>query len=320
MRKVVAFFVVSLSLTALINAQTLEEKERELYKKYNVKARTNWDYSYTSGKIAKQGKKASYSTYNINGQILSSQTFNPQGQVFTSERYEYDKNGNRTLYERQSLSGEYKKESEYNITNNLIEEYGYDGSAKFRTALKYDDKNRVSEITYYIADEIDEKRGYRYEKNNTATVEILKGGKNLTSKVGLTFNSNNQVVSEETKNLEGKILETKKYDYTASGNILKEEKYRNGEMFYRISYVYDTENNLMTVSEESKTEAKFVKKKYIYDSQNRIVEYQWKRSPDDEYNIKTFKYGDSGVCVEENTYYPKTEYKLLTKYEYEFYQ
>ena len=70
---------------------------------------------------------------------------------------------------------------------------------------------------------------------------------------------------------------------------------------------------------ESKSKKKFVKKKFAYDDLGRIIEYQWKRRPDDEYNIKRFKYSNAGVCSEEHTYYPRTDYKLLTKYEYKYY-
>ncbi|MBN2820019.1 MAG: hypothetical protein JXP36_13670 [Bacteroidales bacterium] len=318
MKHLFIYFFISVCLIAFVDGQTLEEKERELYKEHGVKSRTNTDYSFTKGKFSVDGRKTSFSVYDENGFVLKSFSFNPKGDTTSYEKYAYDKNGNRTIYERQSLSGEYKKESEYNTISKLIEEYGYDGSAKFRTVLTYDDKNRVTEIVYYIVDRVDEKRVYTYN-GNKASVEILKQGLHLTSSIDLVFNDAQQVISEDYKSIEGKLLESKKYEYSSKGDLIKEEKYKDGNMFYRITYDYDINRNLLAVSEESMSKEKFIKKKYTYDNKNRITEYQWKRNPDDEYNIKVFKYGEKGVCEEEHTFYPKTEYRLLTKYTYEYY-
>ncbi len=299
-------------------SQTIEEKERELFKEHGVKTRENTDYTFTGDKFSKSGRITNISTYDKNGLILENKSFNHKGEVSTIEKYQYDTHGNRTLYERESLSGEYKKESEYDTENNLIEEYGYDGSATFQTTLKYDDKNRVLEIVYLIANDVDEKRAYTYE-GNTAQVKILKNGKYLTSKVNLVFNESGEVLSEVLVSLDGKILESKSYEYNQFGNITKEVKYKNGELFLEITYEYDEHQNLLTVSEKTKTETKFVKKKYSYDEKNRITEYQWKRDPDDEYNIKAYKYNTNEVCEEVHTYYPKTDYKILTRYTYSYY-
>lgn len=318
MKNLITSFILTIFIYSIGVSQTIEEKERELFKEFNVKTRENTDYTFTKGKFSKTGRITNLSTFDKNGQILQNKSYNLKGEVTTIEKYAYDVNGNRTLYERQSLSGEYKKESEYDTDNNLVEEYGYDGSATFQTNLKYNNSNRVLEIVYTIADDIDEKRVYSYE-GNTAQVEIFKNGKYLSSKVNLVFNENNQVLSEVLVTLEGKILESKSYEYNSSKNIVKEVKYKNGEFFLEITYDYDDHQNLLTVSEKTKTEDKFVKKKYAYDDNSRIIKYEWKRNPDDEYNIKAYKYSDKGVCDEVHTYYPKTDYKILTRYSYTYY-
>jgi hypothetical protein len=318
MKNLITCLILTISIYTLGFSQTIEEKERELFKEFSVKTRENTDYTFTKGKFSKTGRITNLSTFDKNGQILQNKSYNLKGEVTTIEKYAYDVNGNRTLYERQSLSGEYKKESEYDTDNNLVEEYGYDGSATFQTNLKYNSNNRVLEIIYTIADDIDEKRVYSYE-GNTAQVQILKNGKYLSSKVNLVFNENDQVLSEVLVTLEGKILESKSYEYNTEKNIVKEIKYKNGEFFQEITYDYDDNQNLLTVSEKTKTEDKFVKKMYAYDDKGRIVKYQWKRNPNDEYNIKAYKYSDKGVCGEVHTYYPKTDYKILTRYSYTYF-
>ncbi len=318
MKRAFTFLILTTILLTMSFSQTLEENERKLLVEHKVKTRSNTDYSFTNGKFSKTGRLTSVTTYDTKANVLETKTYNMKGEVSTIEKYEYDNSGNRTLYERQSLSGEYKKESEYDTENKLIEEYGYDGSATFRTQLKYDNKSRVLEINYFIADEIDEKRVYNYN-GNAATVEILKQGKHLTSKVDLVYNESGEVLSEVLKSLDNKILESKSFEYNSNGNIVKEVKYKNGEFFYEISYAYDANQNLLSISEKTRSEAKFQKKLYTYDDQNRITEYKWRRNSENDFNIKAYKYGDVGVCNEVHTYYPRTKYTILTKYEYTFY-
>jgi hypothetical protein len=319
MKRKIIFIAAVIGYFTYSFGQVLEDKEQELFKKFNVKSRTNFDYTFKDNKFSMEGKKTSVNTYDKNGRVIETKTFNPKGEVSTVEKFEYDSKGNRTYYERQSLSGEYKKQSEFDPESNLILEYGYDGSATFRTTFKYDNTDRVIEIVYLIADNIDEKRVYTYS-GNKASVDILKNGKFLSSKVSLTYNAKNQVVKEEINSIDGKLLESRTIEYNAAGDIVKEEKYKDGKLFYRLTYEYDAKGEMLSVSEETATDAKYVKKKFSYDDQGRVTEYQWKRNSADEYNIKVFKYSDKGVCSEEHTYYPKTNYKLLTKYEYEFYQ
>lgn len=318
MKNTISFLIFSICLLSFSNAQTLDEKDREMFKKHNVNARVKWDYNFKGDVPSSTGKKTAESFYDKNGRVLKSFSFNLKEDTVNYDRYEYDSKGNRTLYERKSLYGKYKKESEYNQANNLIEEEGYDGGATFQTIYKYDNQNRILEITYLIVDDVDEKRIYTYS-GNKATVKILKLGKHLSSKMEILFNDNNQVLEEKLLNLDGKVIERKVMKYNSRNDIVKEEKYKNNEFFYRITYEYNSVGSLLSIAEESPTKTKFIKKKFGYDDQERIVSYQWKRNPDDAYNIKKFKYDSQGVCNEEHTYYPRTNYKLLTKYEYVFY-
>lgn len=318
MKQLITYLIISACFVSYSYAQTLELKDREMFSKHNVKVRTKWDYNFKGDIPSLEGKMTAKSYYDREGRVLEAYSFNLKGDTVTFDKYEYDKNGNRVLYQRKSLHGEYKKESEYNTINNLIEEEGFDGGATFQTIFKYDDQNRVLNITYLTADEIDEKRVYKYN-GNKASVEILKLGKHLTSKMELLFNDKEQVLEEKFLSLDGKVLEKKTFEYNSNGDIVKEEKHKNGALFYRIVYEYDSKGNLLNISEESTSKKKFVKKKFGYDNLGRITEYYWKRRPDDDYNIKNFKYKDDGVCSEEHTYYPRTNYKLLTRYEYEFF-
>jgi antitoxin component YwqK of YwqJK toxin-antitoxin module len=317
MKKFITYIILTCLSAGALLAQTIEEKEKQLFKKYHVKERTKINYNYVDGKQSSQGVKTSTSTYDAKGQVLETRTFGRKGEVITVEKFGYDQNGNRTLYERTSMTGEYKKKSEYNEEDNIVLESGYDGSAKFKTVYVYSSQGKVSEIKYYVDNMLDEKRVYEYN-GDKAVVKILHQGKTLKSKVNLVFNDNGDILEEVILSLDGKELEKRILTYAGSGKPKTEEKHRGGKFNYKLTYYYNSNGDLVKLHEESPSKGNLDKKLYTYDAEGRIIEYKWKRKPDDKYNSKTYKYGSDGVCVEEFTFYPKTNYKLLSKYTYKF--
>lgn len=318
MKTLLSYLLLTVLSVTVVLGQTIEEKEREIFRKHKVKSRAKWDYNFKGDIPSLEGKITANTFYDKEGRILRSYSFNLKGDTINYDHYKYDANGNRILYERKSLYTEYKKESEYNRVNNLIEEAGYDGGASFQTLFVYDDKNRVKEISYLIADEIDEKRVYTYT-GTKSVVKILKLGKHLVSTMELLFDNSGKLLEEKSLSLDGKVIEKKVYKYNSDNNIIEEEKYKGDILFYRVTYNYDSNKDLLSLSEEATNKPKFIKKKYTYDDKGRIVGYEWKRRPDDEYNKKVFIYNSDGVCSEEHTFYPRSNYKLLTKYEYEYF-
>ena len=319
MKKIVAYIVFSIISLAFVCAQTLEEKEHELYKKHKVSERIKINHKFVNGVVSKTGVKTSRSKYNKNGYLLETLTFGKKGDTVTVENFGYDKHGNRVFYERKSISGVYKKTSKYNEEDNILLESGYDGSAAFKTVYIYNNAGKITEIKYYADNMLDEKRVYSYT-GNKAIVKILHKGKTLRSTIKLLFNAKGDIVEEVVLSLEGVELEKRILNYNTNGLVNTEVKYRSGKLSYKLIYHYNSSKELIKLSEESTSKGKFDKKLYTYDNLRRVVEYKWKRKPDDKYNIKTYTYGSQGVCIKELTHYPKTNYKLLSKYQYKFHK
>lgn len=318
MKKIFSFLLLLTTTFSFIIAQTIEEQERELFKKYQVKERISYDFPYKDGVMEKHGVKTSMSKYNRSGLVVMTFTFNAKGDTTVKEYYGYDARGNRVLYERYSVSGEYKKTSEYDMVDNIILEAGYDGSASFKTVYTYEKGGKVMEIKYYVDNLLDEKRVYSYSGKN-ATVSVLHKGKDPKSTIQLIFDDKGQILKETTLGLDGTELERRVLQYNAKGQVLLEEKYRLGKLNNRLEYIYNANGDLIKLSEDTGANDKYDKKLYEYDTQGRVSVYKWKRKTETDYNLKKYTYGSSGVCVEEYTNYPKTNYKLLTRYEYTFY-
>lgn len=315
---IVYIWVLMLSASSVF-AQVIEEKEKELFKKNGVSERTKFDYKYTNGKIAAEGLKSAVYKYNAEGLVLETISYNADGDVSRREKFGYDSKGNRVMYERKGLRGDYKKDTEYD-GDRVIQESGHDGSAAFKTVYQYNSSNRITEIEYYTDNLflVDEKRVYRYS-GNKAKVDILAKGTVLTSTIDLVYNANNQIVEETIMSVEGVALEKRLLKYNDKGDVAEEEKHRGGKRAYTLYYVYNAKGELIKLVEDSPSKGKFDKKLYKYDAAGRVVEYKWARKPDQEYNVKTFKYGTKGVCIEEHTLYPASSYQISAKYTYTFF-
>ena len=87
----------------------------------------------------------------------------------------------------------------------------------------------------------------------------------------------------------------------------------------RLTYNYDANDNLLSVSEESLSKKKFIKKSFTYDSKGNLTEYKWHRNAGEPFNVKSFTYDARGICITEHTLYPVTKFERMSKFEYEFY-
>jgi hypothetical protein len=318
MMRSISIGLIYLLFPSFIFAQALEEREKKIAAENKIKTRTQWDYNYVNGVMNKQGMKTGTAIFNTNGDKIEENILNAKGLVTSTETYQYDTKGNRTLYERSGTSGKYKKVSTYDTKSNLTSESGFNGTENFKNNFTYNSSGKVESITYTVNNNIEDKRVYSYS-GSTCFIEIYTKGQTLTSKLKLVSDSKGNVTEETLLSVDEKVTSKKNFKYNTTQQVIEEEKNQGGTLNYRLTYVYDTKGNLLSISEETTTIKKYVKKSYSYDSQSNLTEYKWRRSPDDEFNVKKYTYDAKGICLTEHTLYPKTKYEVLTKYEYEFF-
>jgi hypothetical protein len=308
---------ILLSVFSHLFSQTLEELEKKIAEENHISKKIQYDHKYIKGKPSSTGVKTISKSYSPQGELLEENTFNNKGEVIGWEKYEYDYNGNRTLYERENTNSKYKKASKYDDSDKLLMEAGFNGAENFRNEYEYTADGKVSKITYMSGNRIVQKITYIYS-GSSASVEIYGGGNMLASKMELKYDAHGNVIEEKKLDVNGTELEKKIFEYDASGNILKEVKTRKGNFEYSLMYTYDSANRLLRIAEETIAKKKYDKKVYTYDVNGNLTEYKWRRNPDDEFNIKKFTYDPKGVCLTEYTFYPQTKYEVLSKFEYEF--
>ncbi len=305
-------------LSSELYGQTLEEREKQIVFRNSIYTKHQFDHKYISGKPSKAGQKVSITTYSRKGDILEKKYLNSKGEVTSWEKYEYDNDGNRILYERESSNSKYKKASKYNENKQTILEAGFSGEENFRTIYSYTNSGKPLEIVRFINNNIEEKLVYKHLGNN-AMVNIYTKGTSLTSKLKLVYNSKGNIIEETVLSVDDRELEKKIFKYNNLSQLILEEKTRSGNFYYRITNNFDSKGNLTQVYEETLAKKKYLKKEYIFDPSGNLVTYKWRRNPDDEFNVKNYTYDSRGICLTEQTYYPNTRYKLMSKFQYTFY-
>ncbi len=309
---------IFLFISSHVFSQTLEEREKLIAFQNQIKSKTHIDFSYQAGEPTKTGIITSKTLYSRSGEILRKDFINAKGQVTGSEIYEYDLNNNRTLYKREGTGSKYTKSSGYDAKNNLLFETGFNGSENFRNDFNYNSSNQLETATYTINSNLRQKLIYK-NTGSTTIVETYMGGNTLISKIRMVYDSKGNIIEETTYSVNGKEIEKKEYKYNSSSQILEETKTQKGNFYYRNTYTYDSKGNLLSLYEQTLAKREYAKKIYSYDLFENLLEYKWRRNPDEKFNVKTYTYNIRGICLTEHTYYPGTNYELLSKYEYEFY-
>jgi hypothetical protein len=293
-------------------------KNRENLAKSRVKNQISWDYKYTGDQPDKKGIKTSITTYAPSGDILLVNALNPSGAVLHTEQYNYDARGNKTEYTRKSGDNSYQKKYVYNDKNLLTEESGFDGVENFRNIYTYSAQGDMTEIRYMKNVLLQEKRVFAKD-GVTTTVTVYNRTGTLTSRVVLIYDSRGNLVEESIYGINKDPLEKKTYNYDEKRKLKEEARYRLNKITVRNSYSYNSSGALTEITEEAPGTQKFVKKSLNYDSFGNLIEINWRRKGTEEYNRITYRYDDRGLCTTADTFYPATKYRVLTRYEYEYY-
>ncbi len=319
MRIVNILFCIILSAISF-GQSNIDQKIQEAYVRNHIKNKESWDYKYEGDKLSKLGNKTSLTTFTRKGEVSEVITYNPKGYIIHVENYKYDRNGNRTEYTR--VSGEnadkpaYQKLSKYNNSGKLTEESGFDGVENFRNVYSYNPSGELSEIRYYTTNNIIKEKRIFSTQNNVTTVMIYNASGNLTSKLVMRYDDNGNLIEESVYGINQDELEKKLFDYDENQKLKEEAKYRMDKIMLTTTYNYNNNGDLLEIYEEVPGSGKFLKRDFLYDSDGNLVEIKWRRKETDLYNRMTYTYDKNGICSTLDTYYPDTDYRVLTKYSY----
>ncbi len=320
MKIICPIFLSFIFLNQVLSQPIFETKNKQIIIKQNVKSQTNWDYNFIKDKPSSKGNKTSYTRYNSRGDIVEFVTYKLRD-TLTYETYEYNTEGYRVDYTKHKGGKKnisYRKISDYDDYGNVILEQGFDGSEKFKNTYEYNDEGKLGEINYYVDNQSNEKRVFEQDDNIT-NVTVYNSTDEITSYMLLKYDGNGNLIEEIQYDANKNPLESRIFVYNNESKVVSEVKYREGNFFYKLTYLYDSTGELINIDEENTENSRYIKKNFKYDDRGFLIEMNWRRNPGEEFNTRNYTYDNEGLCTQVLTYYPSTRFKVLTKYEYEFY-
>jgi hypothetical protein len=319
--KIICSIVMSfIFLNQVLSQPIFETKNKQIIIKQNVRSQTNWDYNFIKDEPSSEGNKTSFTRYNSRGDIVEFVTYKSRD-TLTYETYEYNNEGYRIDYTKHKGGKKnisYRKISDYDNNGYLILEQGFDGSEKFKNTYVYNDDGKLKEINYQTDNSLNEKRVFEHNDNIT-NVTVYNSADAVTSYMSLRYDKKDNLIEETQFDENKNPIENRIFVYNNESKVVSEVKYREGNFYYKLTYLYDSAGELINIDEENLEHSRFIKKNFIYNDKGFLVEMNWRRKPGEEFNTRNYAYDDKGLCTQVLTYYPSTKFKVLTKYEYEFY-
>ncbi len=308
-----------LILPVNMNAQNIfEERQKKEIVKNQIFSMTTWDYNYVRGKPSKNGIKTSYNKYDQTGNVLELITYKLRDTA-ALETFKYDEEGKRTDYvKKKGVKIAYQKASRYSDNGLLIQETGFDGTSDFQNDYTYGVDGKLERITYMREGMMNEKRIFKHEGDIT-NITVYNHSDNITSYLTLRHDENGNVVQEMVYSADRVLSEKKLYVYNNDGNLISEVKYRGDNFYYKLTYLYNSQGELTNTDEENPNEGRYLKKQFFYDENRNLIEMRWRRNADEDFSVRTYRYDEDNICVQYETYYPVTKFRVLTKLNYDYF-
>jgi hypothetical protein len=309
-----------LFIFSFVSAQT-EDISKQLINQNNVKAQTTFDYDYLNGKPVKKGTRSLSIKFDNNGNKTEEIGYKMNGSVHYVQTYAYDSRSRMIEYakyigNREKL--EYKITIKYNPSGQKLNESGFNGTEAFRNAYTYDSNGKLTEITYFIGNKVDEKRKLTYNGNETE-INVYNGAGAHLYRLVDTHDSHNNLIQELQYDNKNNLTRKMVYRYDARGNQIAEEKYMNGKQVYVTERTFDSKNLLTEVYQENSGGSKFLSNKYKYDGQGRLIEEQYRSEAARDFSKNVYRYQNNGLRETVDSYFASYKYQVLYVYAYETY-
>ncbi len=316
---IICFLLPLLMRPAVTSAQNIfEEKQKRIIISNDIFSLTTWDYYYTNGKPSKTGIKTSFNKYDQFGNIVELITYKLKDTA-AYETFKYDNKGKRTDYKKmKGVKISYQKTSKYDHEGNLIQETGFDGTSDFQNDYVYNSDGKLEQITYLLDKSVHEKRIFEHEGDVTK-ITVYNNAEEIISYLTLKYDDHDNVVEEVVYSRDKVPTEKKLYVYDSDNNVISEVKYRGDNFYYKLTYLYNSKGELVSIDEEILDEGRYQKKQFLYDENNNLVEMRWRRNKGEDFSLRTYQYDKDNICSQYETYYPATKFRVLTKHIYEYY-
>jgi YD repeat-containing protein len=320
MKKILNTILLIIFSAIIIKAQSFSENiDKERFKTNNVKSQVKWKYKHGST----SGTKILSRVIDKQGNIIEEINYKPNGDISSRLTFKYDALGNKIEFINTNVAEDnkisFKQSFIYDSKNRLSVENGYDGISNYRLEYKYGDNDKIIEIIKYnAANQIEEKWNYTYS-GNLVTIQILKGGISLKSKIIEKYDAKNNLIEKITYNSDNTIQKRNVYKYDDNRHLIQEEEYYQKNLLQKLLYNYNSNGFLISIDKIEPDGKKYTNNRYEYDTKGNLIEELWYDGDPNDYSKKSYNYDLNNNLTQVDSYYSQYKYKVLYKYTYEFY-
>lgn len=315
------YIISLLLLTGNVFAQTPTEKKlRENIVNNEIKSQVQWNYKYRKGKLQKDGYINFTKKFDKNGNVIE-EVYYKAGSINQKLNYKYDNNENKVEYVNYKGNENkimFKQDITYDKLARKIKEVRFNGTDTVVIDYKYDNKDRLINITRKDRyGDIAQKRTFVY-KNNICNVAITDENNNNIGKIVNKYDNNNNIIETTEYDKAGEIKE--QYFYTFDGELVKEKtKYAVGNFIYKETYKYNSNGDMVEIIKEQPKGKSIVNNIYKYDSTGKLIEEEWYDNNPSENSKKTYIYNKKGILEKVEVYYSLYKYRIQYQFDYTFF-
>jgi len=295
--------------------------EKDRMARAKVKTQTQWAHEYAGGKPAAKGYRSAVTSYDTRGNVTEIINYNKDGKVISTEKFQFDRFGNRLNYERHDDKKlVYSQRTAYDTNGRKVREHGNDGFATYSNAFTYDGSGRVSEINYTANNTLQEKRVFKYSGNKTE-ISVFNAANVLILRLESTYTDKGLLLSELRRESQGNVVQSLNFQYNNFGDVLQEIRKRAGDKLdYQKTIQYDQHNRPIKEETTNPDGTKFVSSEYQYNNAGDLIFKSWRRNArTTEASTTKYTYDARRLCIEEDSYFASSKFSSLYKYTYEFY-
>ena len=110
---------------------------------------------------------------------------------------------------------------------------------------------------------------YKYSANNSVDMHLISGASDYVASYTFTFRNDGKPIEAVSYDDKGAVSAKEVYSYDDHGNITAETMYKNGELYYSVTYTYEYDNNGNVLSETSSDWGTTI---YTYDEDGTLLE------------------------------------------------
>lgn len=324
--KVLAFMFSIGFGTIAVNAQSRSElMPKERIKDNKILVIKQYVHRFVGDKVDPKGYLSVVTKYDKKGNPVEVENYKQNGKLSSKLTYKYDSDDRKIEYQQfQYLpSGKfglsYKQVFSYNKDGQKITELGFDGKSSYRVVYTYlSNGNQKEIIKYNSANQVEEKWVFDNQREGVK-INIYKPVDKLSRSIYREFDSENNIVQEINFNANGSELGKTDTEYDKGGKVEVKTEFFKANMQAKYDYTYDPKGLLVEVYKTDSDGKKVLFNSFKYDSNGNLLEERWYEDGVNDYSKREFKLDSKGNVNEVSAFYSDYNYRVVYKYEYEFY-